>query len=301
MKLPIVVFGVSLALCTVTTLGQSPDPAALRKQALELTGPIPDTMPGAEKDTQDRIALGKRLFFEKRLSKNGTQSCNTCHRVDKGRGGVDNEPTSPGAFGKRGGRNSPTVLNAGFHLAQFWDGRAETLEDQAKGPILNPIEMGMTDSAEVIARLKADKRYVREFGRAFPGEAEPVTYDNLARAIAAFERTLITRDRFDDFLKGSDKALTATELAGLDHFFKVGCTTCHNGPLLGGNGFRKIGILEDCAARLLAAERPWAAMGSGKLASWRPIPTPPTRGALRSPRTRWMSTSSRCPACATSR
>jgi cytochrome c peroxidase len=244
MKLPIVVFGVSLALCTVTTLGQSPDPAALRKQALELTGPIPDTMPGSEKDTQDRIALGKRLFFEKRLSKNGTQSCNTCHRVDKGRGGVDNEPTSPGAFGKRGGRNSPTVLNAGFHLAQFWDGRAETLEDQAKGPILNPIEMGMTDSAEVIARLKADKRYVREFGRAFPGEAEPVTYDNLARAIAAFERTLITRDRFDDFLKGSDKALTATELAGLDHFFKVGCTTCHNGPLLGGNGFRKIGILE---------------------------------------------------------
>ncbi len=220
------------------------DAASLRKQALEVVAPIPERMPGAENDTKEQISLGKKLFFEKRLSKNESQSCNSCHVVDKGRGGVDNEPTSPGAFGKRGGRNSPTVLNAGFHLAQFWDGRAETLADQAKGPVLNPIEMAMPAEAEVIARLTADKGYVKAFGKAFPGQTAPVSYDNMAKAIAAFERTLVTRDRFDDFLKGKDSALTAAEQQGLHEFLTVGCTTCHTGPLLGGNGYRKIGILE---------------------------------------------------------
>jgi len=239
-----ILLGAALLLALPTLVAQPADVAALRRQTLELISPLPDQMPGADKDTKAQIALGERLFFEKRLSKNETQSCNSCHAVDQGRGGVDNLPTSPGAFGKRGGRNSPTVLNAGLHLAQFWDGRAETLEDQAKGPILNPIEMGMTDSSEVLTRLKADQRYVQEFKQAFPGPAEAITYDNLAKAIAAFERTLLTRDRFDDFLKGSDHALSEREIKGLEHFLKVGCTTCHNGPLLGGNGFRKIGILE---------------------------------------------------------
>lgn len=239
-----ILLGAALLLASPTLVAQPADVAALRRQALELISPLPDQMPGADKDTKAQIALGERLFFEKRLSKNETQSCNSCHAVDQGRGGVDNLPTSPGAFGKRGGRNSPTVLNAGLHIAQFWDGRAETLEDQAKGPILNPIEMGMTDSSEVLTRLKADQRYVQEFKQAFPGQAEAITYDNLAKAIAAFERTLLTRDRFDDFLKGSDRALSEREIKGLENFLKVGCTTCHNGPLLGGNGFRKIGILE---------------------------------------------------------
>lgn len=139
------------------------DTAALRAQALQFIQPLPDKMPGAEKDTPAQIELGKQLFFEKRLSKNNTQSCNTCHAVDNGRGGVDNEPTSPGAFGKRGDRNSPTVLNAGYHVAQFWDGRAATLEEQAKGPILNPVEMAMPDEKEVIARLNADAAYPKAF------------------------------------------------------------------------------------------------------------------------------------------
>ena len=204
--------------------------------------PIPATMPGAEHDTPVQIALGKRLFFEKRLSRNNTQSCNTCHVIDHHRGGVDNEPTSPGAFGKRGGRNSPTVLNAGFHLAQFWDGRAENLEAQAKGPILNPIEMAMPDATVVIQRLKEDKTYRRQFSQAFPGDADAVTYDHLARAIAAFERTLITRDRFDTFLRGQNRALSAHEQKGLREFLTVGCTTCHNGPLIGGNAYKKFGI-----------------------------------------------------------
>ena len=218
-------------------------PAELRSGALKVLAPIPDKMPGSENDTPARVKLGRDLFFEKKLSANNTQSCNSCHAVDKGRGGVDNEPTSPGAFGKRGGRNSPTVLNAGFHVAQFWDGRAKTLEDQAKGPVLNPGEMAMPSEAAVIAKLKAEKKYVGAFKKAFPGEADPVTYDNFALAVGSFERTLRTHDRFDDFLKGDDKALTAAELKGLDTFLTIGCTTCHAGPLLGGNDFKKLGIL----------------------------------------------------------
>ena len=227
----------------VAFAAETPDPAALRSKALELLAPIPDKMPGADKDTADRVALGQKLFFEKKLSMNQSQSCNSCHAVDQGKGGVDNEATSPGAFGKRGGRNSPTVLNAGFHVAQFWDGRAETLEDQAKGPVLNPIEMAMPDPAVVLERLNADPTYVAAFKKAFPDDAAPISYDNFARAVAAFERTLITHDRFDDFLKGNNASLSSKELAGLNQFLSVGCTTCHYGPLLGGNNYKKVGIV----------------------------------------------------------
>lgn len=200
-------------------------------------------MPGADKDTPALISLGEKLFFEKRMSLNGSQSCNSCHRVDEGRGGVDNEPTSPGAEGKRGGRNSPSVLNAGFHIAQFWDGRAASLEVQAKGPILNPIEMGMPDPVTVINRLKAAPEYGPAFDAAFPGQAEPINYDNVAAAIAAFERTLVTHDRFDDFLKGDDNALSPAELKGLQTFVSTGCVACHSGPLLGASMFQKMGVV----------------------------------------------------------
>jgi cytochrome c peroxidase len=215
----------------------------LRESAKEILGVLPDKMPGAEQDTPAMIDLGKKLYFETQLSANGTMSCNSCHMVDNNLGGVDNQPTSPGAFGKRGDRNSPTVLNAGFQTAQFWDGRAATLEDQAKGPILNPIEMAMPKEEEVIQRLKGSPEYQKLFRRAFSGVSDPVNYDNLAEAIAAFERTLITRDRFDDFQKGDDQALSAKELEGLHTFLQLGCTTCHNGPLLGGNGFQKAGLV----------------------------------------------------------
>jgi len=220
-------------------------PSELRARALQVTAPIPDTMPGAEKDTPARVKLGRALFFEKKLSVNNSQSCNSCHAVDRNLGGVDNQPTSPGAFGKRGGRNSPTVLNAGFHIAQFWDGRAATLEDQAKGPVLNPGEMAMPSDKAVIERLEGDRKYVKAFKAAFPEDTKPITYDNFARAVAAFERTLRTQDRFDDFLRGDDKALTSAEQRGLDTFLSVGCTTCHNGPLLGANGYKKLGVLNE--------------------------------------------------------
>lgn len=231
----------ALAGAVYGALDENIAPDSLRTRAQKLIKPLPDKMPGAEKDTPERVALGKKLFFETQLSQDQKMSCNTCHQVEGRKGGVDNEATSLGVVGKRGGRNSPTVLNAGFQLAQFWDGRAATLEDQAKGPILNPVEMAMPDEKVVMQRLSADAAYPDLFKKAFAGDAEPMTYDNLARAIAAYERTLITHDRFDDFLKGDDKALTTQELQGLSLFLKTGCATCHNGPILGGNRYHKLG------------------------------------------------------------
>jgi cytochrome c peroxidase len=199
-------------------------------------------MPGSENDTGALIALGRKLYFDKRLSVNRAISCNTCHVLDHWKGGVDGEPTSDGVFGRRGERNAPTVLNAGLHFAQFWDGRAPNLEAQAKVPILRPVEMAMPSEAEVLRRLRAVSSYRTRFAEAFPGAGESFTFDNVVKAIAAFERTLITHDRFDDFLKGDDGALNRRELKGLELFLSTGCATCHDGPLLGANSYRKAGL-----------------------------------------------------------
>ena len=164
--------------------------------------------------------------------------------MDRNRAGVDNEPTSEGAHGKRGDRNSPTTLNAGFHFAQFWDGRAKDLVEQAKGPVLNPVEMAMPGEDEVIKRLTADRDYPAMFKAAFPAEDQPISYNNFAHAVAAFERTLITKDRFDDFMKGDLKALNAQELKGLNLFLTVGCTTCHVSPTVGANSYQKLGVMK---------------------------------------------------------
>ncbi len=213
----------------------------LREQAKKTLGVLPAKMPGSEKDTPALVSLGDKLYHETKLSKNDTQSCNSCHNVDSG-AGVDNQPTSPGAFGKRGDRNSPTVLNAGFHIAQFWDGRAKDLKEQAKGPILNPGEMAMPNEKAVIEKLKKTE-YKDLFAKAYPDEKDPLTYDNLAGAIAAFERTFVTPSRFDDFLNGAKDALTEQEIKGLDVFMSTGCVSCHNGPTVGGNDFKKIGLV----------------------------------------------------------
>ncbi len=204
-------------------------------------GVLPNKMPGANKDTPSLVDLGKTLYLDKRLSKNNSQSCNSCHDIQAH--GVDNLATSPGAFQKNGDRNSPTVFNAGFHIAQFWDGRAPDLKEQAKGPILNPIEMGMSSEKEVIDKLKKIEEYKLLFQRSFPNQKDPITYDNLAEAIAAFERTLITKDRFDLFQKGDHKALTKEEINGLEAFMNTGCITCHQGVLLGGNMYQKTGLV----------------------------------------------------------
>lgn len=213
----------------------------LLQKAMRYFEPLPAEMPGAGEDTPERVALGKKLYFDPRLSINDSQSCASCHRLEGGFAGVDNLPTSPGAKGEKGNRNSPTVLNAGFQFAQFWDGRSPDLVDQAKQPILNPIEMGMPSEAAVEEKIRGIAEYRELFAKAFPGDAEPVSYQNLASAIAAFERTLKTDDRFDDFLKGDLQALTRQELEGLATFMKLACTSCHDGPLLGGSLFEKLG------------------------------------------------------------
>jgi cytochrome c peroxidase len=231
------------ALVADDSAGGSSQLGSVRAKAKDVLGALPDKMPGGENDSAQLVALGRKLYFDKLLSVNQTISCNSCHVVDNNKGGVDGEATSPGAFGKRGGRNSPTVLNAGFHFAQFWDGRAPHLQAQAKGPILNPIEMAMPNEAEVLNRLRASPDYTALFDQAFPNAGDKITYDNLAHAIAAFERTLVTHDRFDDFLKGDDKALNSRELRGLDLFLNTGCTTCHQGPLLGATTYQKVGLI----------------------------------------------------------
>ena len=189
-----------------------------------------------------RIDLGKTLYYDARLSATDTISCNSCHQLDSY--GVDGEPTSPGITGDRGGRNSPTVYNAAVHVAQFWDGRAEDVEAQAKGPILNPIEMGMPGEGEVLAKLGAIPGYGPLFLAAFPDAEVQITYDNLADAIGAFERTLVTPSRFDDYLQGDATALTAEERASLDLYVATGCTTCHLGAGLGGSMYMKLGLVQ---------------------------------------------------------
>lgn len=191
--------------------------------------------------TEEKVKLGRMLYYENRLSLNQDISCNSCHLLDKY--GVDNEATSAGHKGQRGGRNSPTVYNAGGHTAQFWDGRAQSMEDQAKGPILNPIEMAMPDEASVLKVLKSMPEYVAMFKAAFPKDKEALTYDNLAKAIGAFERQLVTPGRWDKFLAGDQNAVTEAEKAGFAKFSKLGCPTCHNGPAVGGTTFQKLGLV----------------------------------------------------------
>lgn len=189
-----------------------------------------------------QVALGQMLYFEKRLSKNHDVSCNSCHMLDKG--GVDGSATSSGHKAQKGGRNSPTVFNAAAHFAQFWDGRAKDVEEQAKGPIMNPIEMGMPSAEAVVAVLKSMPAYVAAFEAAFPGQADAVTYDNLGKAIGAFERQLTTPGRWDAYLNGDDKALNDEEKAGLAVFLDTGCMACHNGAALGGASYQKLGLVK---------------------------------------------------------
>lgn len=228
-----------LLLATVNAFADDVD--LLMSRADRFFSPLPESMPGSENDTPERIALGKKLYFEKRLSINDKQSCASCHILEDGFAGVDNLPTSPGARGEKGTRNSPTVLNSGWQDSQFWDGRAEDLVEQAKGPILNPIEMGMPDEKTVELKIQGIAEYQSAFAKAFPNEKPTITYQHIAEAIAAFERTLITPSRFDDFMNGDATALSTVEQRGLKEFLKVDCKSCHDGKLIGGETYEPLG------------------------------------------------------------
>ena len=198
-------------------------------------------LPEAGDPNTPEAILGKKLYYDEQLSLTGKMSCNTCHPIANY--GVDNLPTSPGHDGTLGTRNSPTTFNAWFHTTQFWDGRSPDLADQAKGPILNPIEMGMQSAEDVIATLKADETYQKMFTEAFPNDESPINFDRFADAVAAFEGTLATPAAFDDFLDGESNALTENQKEGLSLFIESGCITCHIGPGLGGTMMQRFGLV----------------------------------------------------------
>ena len=200
-------------------------------QALDVlpkTPPIPKDNP----QSKAKIELGKILFFDPRLSLDNTISCNSCHDVNSA--GMDGQPTSKGVGGKFGGRNSPTVWNSGYFSVQFWDGRSASLEDQAKGPMINAVEMANPSHDVLVERIRKVPTYQKMFEKAF-GKKEPINIDNTAKALAAYERTLVTPNApYDKYLKGDKKAMSPEALKGLQAFQTVGCVSCHSGPLFNG-------------------------------------------------------------------
>lgn len=241
---------VAVLLLASTAFAADPEPGLLRQTALEIFKPLPSTVPAVADNpiTPDKIALGKALFFDPRMSASGVFSCNSCHNL--GTGGDDNLETSIGHGWQRGPRNAPTVYNAVFNIAQFWDGRAEDLKAQAKGPVQAGVEMANT-ADQVVTTLKSMPQYVKWFKAAFPGEVDPVTFDNFARAIEAFEATLATPAPFDAFLNGDDNALTMAQKEGLQIFIDKGCASCHNSINVGGEGYFPFGLIEKPGADVL--------------------------------------------------
>lgn len=223
----------------------------LQDRAVTMFSAVPKYPPVIDGNelTQAKVELGKMLFFEPRLSSSHLISCNTCHNV--GMGGHDYLPTSIGHGWQKGPRNSPTVFNAVFNAAQFWDGRAADLAEQAKGPVQAGVEMSSTPQ-RVVATLKSMPEYVSKFEDAFPGQNDPVTFDNMATAIEAFEATLITPDApFDRFLRGDTAALSDHEQEGLALFMDKGCASCHSGVNLGGQNYFPFGLVTKPGAEIL--------------------------------------------------
>jgi len=188
----------------------------------------------------NKIALGKKLYFDTRLSKDGTISCNSCH--DMNTYGVDNLALSPGDTKEFGNRNSPTVFYAHLHGMQFWDGRAKDVEEQAGGPILNPVEHNIPSEAFLEQRLRGIKEYQAMFKEVYPDSAQPITFATITNAIGAFERQLAPISRFDEWLDGDKDAMSTDEKKGLLAFIDNACITCHSGPALGGSMLQKFGL-----------------------------------------------------------
>jgi cytochrome c peroxidase len=218
---------------------QSPASAAVLTPERDAAEPI-TPLPLSIRLDPKKVALGSRLFHEPKLSADGSISCASCH--DLARGGVDRQARSRGIGGREGNINAPTVFNSGFNFRQFWDGRAEALEDQVDGPLQHPAEMGAT-WPQALAFLNADATYRKEFADLF---RDGVSAANVRDAIAIFERSLVTpNSRFDRFLRGEAAALSATESAGYKLFKQIGCTSCHHGVNIGGNSYQRLGVMED--------------------------------------------------------
>ena len=236
----IVVVAVALALAVPSARAAD----AIQTEARKTFRVLPSKAPQAKGNptTPAKIALGRMLFFDPRLSASQLISCNTCHNL--GLGGADLQQTSVGHGWQKGPRNAPTVLNAVFNVAQFWDGRAEDLKAQAKGPVQAGVEMANAP-ARVVETLRSIPGYAPLFAKAFPAETDPVSFDNVAKAIEVFEATLLTPDApFDRYLQGEAKALSTVQREGLALFMAKGCTVCHAGANLGGDAYHPFGVVE---------------------------------------------------------
>jgi len=248
-------YAIAGAIAAILALSTAPVRADndLMKRALQDLKPIPSVVPAVKDNavTHEKVDLGKLLFFDPRLSASEIISCNTCHNLATG--GVDAGPTSVGHGWQKGPRRAPTVYNAVFNVAQFWDGRAADLKAQAKGPVQASVEMNATPD-HVVKTLSSMPDYVALFKKAFPNEASPVTFDNFAKALEAFEATLITpASKFDQFLEGDGNALNAQEKEGLTLFLDKGCVACHNGINVGGQDYFPFGVVETPGADVLPA------------------------------------------------
>jgi cytochrome c peroxidase len=225
---------------TTESAGEASAPSAPETPVDPRESPLFEPLPTSVEVNSAQAELGRRLYHDPHLSGDGTLSCASCHDIAEG--GDDGLAVSVGIAGQQGPINAPTVLNSAYNVAQFWDGRAATLEEQAAGPVGNPIEMG-ADWEQVVAYLAQDPTYADAFANAYE---DGVTQANATHAIAEFERSLITpNSRFDQYLRGDDEALTDEEKAGFQLFFEVGCATCHNGPALGGRSFQRMGAVND--------------------------------------------------------
>lgn len=222
---------------------QQPDASKLLQQAKAIFQPLPNNaqIKDANPETTPALVkLGHKLYFDTRLSASGNISCNTCHNLATY--GVDNLPKSFGMGAQLGGRNSPTVLNAALNTTQFWDGRAQDVEEQAGGPLLNPVEMALPSKVDAVKRIADIPGYVDEFQQVY-GKDSKITFEKITKAIGAYERTLMTPSPFDRFLKGDTNALNAAQLRGLQDFMNNGCIACHRGINLGGDQFQKFGLV----------------------------------------------------------
>lgn len=229
--------------------GQAASDDPLMQAAQAQFKPLPRSakeVPGNDA-TAEQVALGAMLYHDPRLSGSHALSCASCHNI--GLGGGDNASTSVGHKWQEGGRNAPTVLNAAFNFAQFWDGRAKDLHEQAGGPVVNPIEMD-SPKEHVAEQLKSIPGYASAFSKAFPGKQDAITMDNVQTAIAAFEKTLITPDApFDKYLRGDAEALSPRQKEGLKLFMDKGCAACHGGINMGGAMYAKFGVAADPGAQ----------------------------------------------------
>jgi cytochrome c peroxidase len=215
----------------------------LMKKAKEVLGPLPASMPSDQNSiTPEKVKLGKILFYESRISIDGTVSCARCHPISLY--AADGLKKAIGNNCKENPRNSPTLFNAASQISAHWIGNRTDIEDQAKQALIGPPSFGMQSYESVEKILKGMKEYVSLFKAAFPGEKDPVTVDNLAKAIGAFERTLMTPAPFDAFVKGDSKALTEQQKKGLKTFFETGCAACHMSAYLGGQMYQKFGVFE---------------------------------------------------------